>query len=524
MDKQANRDDQAELQKAAQTGTLLSYHASRYPNQTAIYSVRGDRTFAELDANANRLARILYRAGLKPGDGVALLCPNTPEFVETYAAALRGGFRLTPINWHLTSGEIAYIVADCQAKALIAHASLKSKLDQVDADLALTLYIESESNCASYALALSRESGTALENPTLGRLMLYTSGTTGKPKGVYRKDPIILGPQWEGTSSNYRHQGDVNLCSGPMYHGGPLRFDVAFPLASGVPAVLMEKFDAEAFLSLVTRHRITHAHLVATMFQRLLRLPTSVREAYDVSSLRVVFHGAAPTPVSVKRAMIEWWGPKLVEYYGATEGGGNFRITSEEWLKKPGSVGKVTKESGTRVLDAEGRDCPPGEVGMVHFWNNLTSPFEYFNAPEKTRSAFRGEHFTVGDMGYIDDDGYLFLTGRTAECIISGGVNIYPQEIDDVLVRHPAVRETCTVGVPNEEWGEEVKAVVALNTGYLPSDSLAREILEFVRRDLAGYKAPRSLDFSEDLPRSEAGKIQRRVVRERYWKASSRSI
>jgi long-chain acyl-CoA synthetase len=287
----------------------------------------------------------------------------------------------------------------------------------------------------------------------------------------------------------------------------------------------MEKFDAEQALALIEKHRVTRTHMVSTMFHRLLVLPETVKRKYDVSSLKQVWHGAAPTSPEVKRAMMEWFGPILWEYFSATEGHGNFIIGPEEWLSKPGSVGKYDPAFGARILNDEGRECGPGEVGTIFFWNNPDNRFEYFRDVEKTRSAHRaGEHFTVGDMGYVDVDGYLFLTGRSSECIIAGGVNIYPQEIDNVLMRHPAVRDICTIGAPNLEWGEEVRAVVALRSGYAASPDLAQEIIVFGRDSLAAYKCPHAVDFVDDIPRSDAGKVQRKTVRDRYWAGRARSI
>jgi long-chain acyl-CoA synthetase len=293
-------------------------------------------------------------------------------------------------------------------------------------------------------------------------------------------------------------------------------------MTAGVPVVFQDRWDSLEVLRLIQARRVTHVHLVPIMFQRLLAEPQ--RGSFDLSSLKYVMHGAAPCPPDVKRAMIEWLGPILGEYYAGSEGGGGFTITSEEWLKKPGSVGKLGSEDGTRVLDDEGNPVAPGEPGMLYFKVAAANPFEYFNDPEKTAASHRDGYFTLGDVGYFDEDGYLFLTGRTAECIISGGVNIYPQEVDNEFVRHPAVRETCTVGVPNDEWGEEVKAVIALYPGYTPSPELAKELLDFIRPSLAGYKMPRSVDFVDEIPRSEAGKVQRRQVRAPYWAGRDKQI
>jgi len=521
--------DPAEVMALANQGMLPGLYARLKPDALAVQAPRGTRTFAELHAGANRLAAVLRRAGLKPGDHIALLCPNVPEFVEVLAANQRSGLRLTPINWHLSAAEAAYIVGDCQAKAFIAHADFTpAALASVNPNLRLKLAIGGEiEGFSSYAEALAAESDADPENPVHGGTMMYTSGTTGRPKGVYRARVAVLPPQWgEGTQKGYDPDTDVNMCCGPAYHAAPLAFDIAQPLAAGVPIVFMEKFDPEQWLATVEKYHVTHVHCVATMFQRILALPEEVRRKYDLHSLRYLLHGAAPTPPEVKHAMIRWLGPILYEYYAASEGGGNFFITPQEWLKKPGSVGWLDPAFGARIVDEQGNDVPQGEVGQIYFPHSQIAPFEYFNDKEKTAAAASagGTHFTVGDMGYLDEDGYLFLTGRTAECIISGGVNIYPQEVDNELVRHPAVRETCTIGVPNDEWGEEVRAVVALHPGWTPSPELAKELLDFIRPHLAGYKMPRKVDFADDIPRSEAGKVQRRQVRAPYWAGRLKQI
>jgi long-chain acyl-CoA synthetase len=506
----------------AMKGMLTALYAEIKPDETAVIAPRGRRSFAELHANANRLAATLRRAGLRPGDHIALLCPNTPEFVEVLAANMRSGLRLTPINWHLSAPEVAYIVADCHAKAFIAHADFaEAAVASVTDRLALKLAIGGPiEGFASYEAALAAESDANPEHPVHGGTMMYTSGTTGRPKGVFRAHPVVVPPAWgPGTMKGYDPDTDVNLCCGPAYHAAPLAFDIAQPLNAGVTIAMMEKFDPEAWLQAVEAHQVTHSHMVATMFQRILALPQAVRDRYDLSSLRQILHGAAPTPPRVKHAMIDWLGPMLLEYYAASEGGGNFFISSEEWLRKPGSVGRLDPAFGARIIDETGQDVGPNQVGAIYFPHNPLARFEYFNAPEKTQEAnlAGGTHFTVGDMGYVDEDGYLFLTGRTAECIISGGVNIYPQEIDNELIRHPAVLDVCTIGVPNEEWGEEVKAVVSLRPGHAPTEDLAKSLIGFAREHLAAYKAPRSIDFVDEIPRSEAGKVQRRAVRAPYW-------
>jgi len=515
--------------ETAAKGMMASLYARMKPDAVAVYGKTSKRTFKELNANANRLVHALHRAGIKDGDHIALACGNTVEFIEVLAAAMRSGLRLTPINWHLSPPEVAYIVNDCRAKAFICHADFApAGIASLNDNLKLKLAIGGEiEGFDSYETALARESDADPEHPAHGSTMMYTSGTTGRPKGVYRARTMTMPPAWgEASPKGYNINEDVNMCCGPAYHAAPLAFDIAQPLAAGITIVLMDRFDPEGWLQTIEKYRVTHTHMVATMFQRILALPKEVREKYDISSLRHILHGAAPTPPEIKRAMIEWLGPILVEYYAASEGGGNFLINSEEWLKKPGSVGKLMPGSGTRIVDEAGNDVKQGEVGVIYFPHNPMARFEYFNDPEKTKAAelAGGEHFTVGDMGYVDEDGYLFLTGRTAECIISGGVNIYPQEVDNEFVRHPAVRETCTVGVPNDEWGEEVKAVIALYPGYTPSPELAKELLDFIRPNLAGYKMPRSVDFVDDIPRSEAGKVQRRQVRAPYGAGRSKQI
>jgi long-chain acyl-CoA synthetase len=287
------------------------------------------------------------------------------------------------------------------------------------------------------------------------------------------------------------------------------------PLAVGVGTVLMDSWRSEEALRLIDHHRITHTHMVPIMFRRLLDLPDGVRRRYDLSSLRVVVHGAAPCPVEIKRSMMRWFGPIVFEYYGATEGRATF-IGPEEWLRKPGSVGQPPGDH-VEIRDSEGNRVPPGVVGTVYLRAPDSGRFEYFKDPRKTSSVYRGDRFTLGDMGSIDGDGYLFLTGRTAEVIISGGVNIYPTEVDGVLLSHPAVADVATVGVPNEEWGEEVKAVVILKAGLRPDSEIARELVEYARANLAHFKCPRTIDFAEDLPRDDNGKIYRRRVRDRYW-------
>jgi long-chain acyl-CoA synthetase len=433
------------------------------------------------------------------------------------------------MNWHLQGEEVAYIVDNCDARALIADARFAAAAGEAaagapkaDVRLAVAGPIE---GFDAYDTALAAQDEGDLADPSLGGTMLYTSGTTGRPKGVYRRRPPPAGglAVLIGQTAKVDPAVDRNMCTGPLYHAAPLAFNLSGPLLQGYGTVLMDGWNAEETLRLVERHKVTHTHLVATMFHRMLALPDEVKARYDLSSLRYIIHGAAPTPVHVKKAMIDWLGPVVYEYYAATEGGGTY-ITPEEWLEKPGSVGKPAPTHEILILDEDFVQQPPGTVGTVYFKAPEYGRFEYYKDEDKTASAYRGEHFTLGDRGYIDEDGYVFLTGRTAEMIISGGVNIYPAEVDAVLLMHPAVADAATVGVPNDEWGEEVKAVVQVGPGHEPGEALKDELIQFCRERLSHYKCPRSVDFDSELPRSEAGKIYRRLVRDRYWQGREKSI
>jgi long-chain acyl-CoA synthetase len=512
------------LQVASDRGLAISYHAATDPDRPALLSASSvDRTFGELDARANQLVRALRRRGVRAGDAVALLCANRPEFVEVVAAAQRAGLRLTPVNWHLTAAEAGYIVDDCEAVAFIADtrfADLATAAAAAAPRATARLAIGGRSIAGfdDYDAAIEAESGDALDDPSLGWSMLYTSGTTGRPKGVHRHQAPVSAKLAAGMA-DYR-PGDVHLCTGPLYHAAPLMFSLAVPLLVGVPVVLMDGWDARTCLDLVAAQRITHTHMVPTMFHRLLSLPDDLRASADVSSLRYVIHGAAPCPVAVKRELIEWLGPVVHEYYAATEGLGTF-VDSETWLAKPGTVGKPWPDDQVYIGNEEGTRLPPGEAGLVWLKAATIGRFEYFKDDAKTTATYRGDHFTLGDMGYMDDDGYLFLTDRTANVVISGGVNIYPAEIDAVLLEHPAVGDAAAIGVPDDEWGEAVVAVVELREGHGESDELAAELVTFCRERLAGFKCPRRVDFVAELPRQDNGKIYKRLLRDRYRSAPS---
>ena len=510
-----------EISQAAQQGMLIAYHAERQPDAMAILSDYGNRTFAELNANANRLARFMADQGIGSGDSIAVVVKNKPEFIEALWAATRAGIRFTPINFHLKGEEIGYIVDNCEAKALIADADLGDAAAEAPShapNAKVKLAVGGEiSGFDDYTTAIADQDPSNIDNPTMGARMLYTSGTTGRPKGVFRKERPVDVPVWGDQPSAYTPGKDLELLTGPAYHAAPLLINIIQPMVSGVGIVMMDKWEPEETLRLIQEHKITHTHMVATMFHRLLQLPEETKAKYDVSSMKFLIHGAAPCPVHVKQSMIEWFGPIIWEYYAATEGGGGFLIGSEEWLTKPGTVGCPGPEFDNKILDDDGNEVATGEVGTIYMRAPAQGRFEYYKDTDKTSGSYRGDYFTLGDMGYFDEDGYLFLTGRSAELIISGGVNIYPQEVDSELLKHPSVLDVCTVGVPNEEWGEEVRSVIQLQPELTPSDALSEELITWARDRLAAFKCPRKIDYVDELPRSAAGKIQRKVVRAPYW-------
>ena len=511
---------------------LTAYWAAQRGDALALTSDAGTRTFNELNANANRLVRALHARGVRAGDGVALMCANRPEFVETVAAVQRSGLRLTTVNWHLTGDEAGYIVDDCEATAFIAHDRFASAARRA-ADLAPRLRAcvavggptvrtqrsqgwRSEGAIGiegfeAWEKVLAPEDGTDIDDPSPGGTMLYTSGTTGRPKGV-RRPPDPRASLAVGRQTQYRAHRHRHLCTGPLYHAAPLAFSLAAPASMGVPIVFMDGWSAEQTLALIAQHGVTHTHMVPTMFHRLLSLPDDVKSRYDISTLAFVLHGAAPCPVDVKRRLIEWLGPVVWEYYAATEGSGTL-VGSEEWLARPGTVGKVNPPDHVRILDESGGDVPVATVGTVY----LKAPddrFEYFKAPEKTAGAYRGTHFTLGDVGYVDDDGYLFLTDRSAHLIITGGVNVYPAEVEAALLGHPAVGDVGVVGQPDDDWGEIVVAAVEPQPGVEPTPGLAAELIEWCRDRIAHYKCPRRVVFLEELPRHDNGKLYKHQLRE----------
>jgi long-chain acyl-CoA synthetase len=508
-------------ERAAATGTVIALWASMQPDAPAIRSAHGDRTYAELNARTNQLARALRTRGVGPGDSLTLISGNRPEFVETLYAAQRSGLRLTPVNWHLTADEINYILRDSGAAAVVVDGrfvdTVAQALDGV-APRALLVVDGSAPGFEDYEQALAPESPEDLEDPVLGSTMAYTSGTTGRPKGVYRAQAAPAGASELATlvaqASGYVAGQDLNLVTGPLYHSAPLLFSLSMPLLRGAGVVLMDKWDAEETLRLIEQHRITHTHLVPTMFHRMISLPQEVKDRYDVSSLRNIWHGAAPCPVPVKQALMDWLGPIAWEYYAATEGFGSV-VSPQEWLQRPGTVGHPTP-GHIRILDEAGEDLPAGVPGTIYLKAPDTGRFVYLGDEAKTSSSYKGDYFTLGDVGYLDEEGWLFLTDRSVDLIISGGVNVYPAEVEAVLITHPSVGDVGVIGVPDPEWGESVKAVVELQPGYTASDALAEELKAWTRDRLAHFKCPRTVDFVDELPRTPSGKLSKRNLRESF--------
>ena len=502
-------------------GMGIAFHAKNIPDKNAVISEYGTRTFQELNANSNCYANFLLANDLVPGDSVAIICKNRPEFLEALFGPLRVGMRITPINWHLTPEEICYIVENCEAKVVVCDAIFSDFFEEIKANLpeVILMAADGENSLAlPFMETIQKYDDSDISDPIAGRSMLYTSGTTGRPKGVFRKEnpPPSKTEQLTLDTAAFNPEEDFSICPGPAYHAAPLGLNINPSLMAGVGVYLMDKWDAEKMLSLISEYECTHTHMVATMFHRILRLPEETRSKYDLSSMRWILHGAAPCPVEVKQAMIDWMGPIVYEYYAATEGGGCF-IQPEEWLKKPGSVGKANEGTEVKILDEDFKEVDLGKEGTIYFSAPSKGRFEYYKAEEKTSGAYWGDYFTMGDIGYCDSDGYHFLTGRSADTIISGGTNIYPQEIDNVLLMHDQVAEVCCIGVPNEEWGEEIKAVINLEEGA-DEEEVLKELLALAEESLSGFKKPKSYEFwEEDLPRLPTGKIQRNLVKKRFW-------
>ncbi|WAP54661.1 acyl-CoA synthetase [Streptomyces sp. S465] len=500
--------------------------AALEPDRTVLIAPDGAQwTAGRLHSVCNRLVGGLRAAGLRRGDALAVVLPNGVEFFVAALAATQAGLYLVPVNHHLVGPEIAWIVSDSGAKALIAHerygGPATAAADEAGLPATHRYAVGAIDGFRPYAELLEGQSGEPPAERELGWVMNYTSGTTGRPRGIRRpltgrlpEDSHLGGfLRFFGIKPRAEEPDHVHLVCSPLYHTAVLQF-ASSSLHIGHPLVVMDKWTPQEMLRLIDTHRCTHTHMVPTQFHRLLALPDEVKRSYDVSSMRHAIHGAAPCPDHVKRAMIDWWGGCVEEYYAASEGGGTF-ATAEEWLKKPGTVGRPWPISEIAVLDDEGTRLPAGELGTVYL-KMSTGGFAYHKDKSKTEKNRIGDFFTVGDLGLLDEDGYLYLRDRKIDLIISGGVNIYPAEIEAALLTHPAVADAAAFGVPHEDWGEQVVAVVEPAEEYAPGPDLAAGILDHCATRLAGYKCPKSVDFIAEMPRDPNGKLYKRRLRESY--------
>ncbi len=492
-------------------------------------------TYRELNDESNRIAQMLWSLGLRAGDAIVIVMENHPSYFSICWAAQRSGLQYTAASSRLTIGELSYIVNDCGAKALFTSFEKREIASEVRSMIPeiLTAYMVDGTveGYESFETSIAKFDAKPLDSEIEGGDMLYSSGTTGRPKGV--KTKLTLAPL--GTPNALFHlatalygfdENSVYLSPAPFYHAAPLRYCLTVMRAGGT-VIAMEQFDPKRAIELIETHKITHSQWVPTMFVRMLKLDEAERTMYDTSSLKVAIHAAAPCPIPIKEQMIAWWGEVIHEYYAGTEGNGYCAINSAEWLQKKGSVGKALLGE-IHICDEDGVELPTGEAGTIFFGNSPT--FEYHNDPEKTKSSRHPLGWsTLGDIGYVDSDGFVFLTDRKANMIISGGVNIYPQEAENVLTMHPMVADVAVFGVPNEDFGEEVKAVVQpVNWHDVDTPEkqalAARTLIAFARESLADIKCPRSVDFQRELPRHPTGKLYKRLLRDPYWEGRASKL
>ena len=508
--------------------------AERDPDHLAVVEPDGaEHRAGDVLARANQIVHGLRALGLQTGDGIASLLPNSLPPVELYLAALQAGWYLTPINYHLTGPEVAYIVGDCDAKAFFAH----ERFADAGAGAMEELGFPKEARFAvggdidgfrAFDEVKDGQPDTRPDDRTAGLTMHYTSGTTGRPKGVRRPlsgiDPDTAAEMFGMFLALFGimpNEDNVHLATSPNYHTAVSTF-AGNALHLGHTVVFMDKWAPEETLRVIERYKCTHTHMVPTQFHRMLALPDDVKAKYDVSSMKWAIHAAAPCPIPVKRAMLDWWGPVIYEYYGATEGGGTL-ATPEDWIAHPGTVGKPWPISHVKILDDEGNEVPTGDIGTV--WMKMdTGDFEYKGDQAKTDESHRDGFFTVGDMGHVDAEGFLYLSDRKSDMIISGGVNIYPAEIESEFLTHPKVGDVAVFGIPDDDWGEQIKAVIEPAQGVQPGDELAAELIAHVEGSLAKYKWPKTIDFIEEMPRDPSGKLYKRKLRDPYWEGRERAI
>jgi long-chain acyl-CoA synthetase len=516
---------------------LLAQHAQQHPDRPALIDAAGTRTWAQLDARVNRLINGFRAFGLGAGDLISIVAPNSREYYEVMAAAGHAGILFVPVNWHFTAEEIAYVIDNSGSKLLIAGAEFTPVAAAAVArnetpTLTTRLSIGGRAHgFADYEAFIAGAPDSEPEGQVAGGPMFYTSGTTGRPKGVRSASkggppPIeMMAMMGAGLASMLSiPQGGVTLICGPLYHSAQWAFSY-LPLIAGSTVVMRHKFDPVELLELIDRHGVTNVHLVPTQFHRLLGVDAAVKAKFDGSSLKAVWHGAAPCPPDIKRRMIDWWGDVVYEYYGSTEGSIVTTASAADWRARPGTVGKATPMAEIRIIRDDGTPADVGESGQIYVRNLMGNDFEYHKEPGKTAAAhLEPGVFTFGDIGYLDADGYLFMSDRKIDMIISGGVNIYPAEIEATLLTHPAVQDAAVFGIPNDEFGEEVKGAVELRLGNQASPELEAELIAHCRAHLARYKAPRSIDFVAELPRHETGKLYKRLLRDAYWAGTGRKI
>ncbi len=517
---------------------LTSAFAANRGDELALADDTTTRTWAEFDARTNQLIHSLRAAGIAGGDTIAVLSGNCNEWFEVAMACANAGITFVPVNWHLVAPEIAYILDDSDSVAVIVgHQFTDAVATALDDDrssritTALVIGAPSDDRFQSYEDFLAAGSPDEPDDQSFGGPMFYTSGTTGNPKGVRGTlssmpggtDPSVWQLIGAGFADLVEGDGRTVLC-GPFYHSAQWAYSF-LPMITGSATVMQHKYDSAGVLRLIDEYQATNIHLVPTQMKRLVDLPEDVKAGFDGSSLQLVLHGAAPCPPVVKQSMIDWWGPKITEYYGSTEGSVITMIDSEQWMAKGGSVGPPLPNMEIIVVGDDGTRLGPNESGTLYFRNGMGTDFEYHKAPEKTAdSHLEPGVFTTGDVGYVDEDGYLWLSDRKIDMIISGGVNIYPAEIEGVLGGHSLVADVAVIGVPNDDFGEEVKAVIVASDRAGDLDELRATLIAHCRENLAGYKRPRSIDFVDELPRTGTGKIQKAKIRGPYWEGVDRSI